>query len=135
VATRDNPLRLKESSGKFYFYVPENGGEISVLASAASPGEGASVRIIDPDGNIVASTGGELQSFKQGCLTVKPEGLNRGCAWMVQVRSAPGLLLDDVFLAVEGDSPPVLGVKPHWVELIGSLMMQWNTTTNAAAQP
>jgi len=40
-----------------------------------------------------------------------------------------------VWLAVEGDSPPLLAVKPHWVELLGSQMMKWSGATNAPAQP
>ena len=129
VASKENFLRLKESGGKLYFYVPEDCEEVSILAMAGSPGEGASLRIIDPDGNVAASVGGELQSWKEGRLTVRPKALDRGCAWMLQVRSHPGLLLDDVYVAVEGNAPPLLAVKPHWVELIGSQMMKWSEST------
>ena len=129
VASKENALRLKESSGKLYFYVPEDCEEVTIMGMAGSPGEGASLRIIDPDGNVAASAGGELQSWKEGRMTVRPKGLNRGCAWMLQVRSHPGLLLDDVHVAVTGGAPPLLAVKPHWVELIGSQMLKWSGTT------
>lgn len=129
VASKENVLRLKESSGKLYFYVPDDCEEVTIVGMAGSPGEGASLRIIDPDGNVAASAGGELQSWEEGRMTVRPKGLNRGCAWMLQVRSYPGLLLDDVHVAVEGGAPPLLAVKPHWVEVIGSQMLTWSGTT------
>lgn len=125
VASKESFLRLKEWSGKLYFYVPTDCERLTVCGCAVSPGEGAWLRTIDPDGNVAASTGGELESWDKGRMTVKPKPLHRGRAWALQVDSAPGLLLDDVSLAVEDGAPPLLAVHPRWAELLGSQMLTW----------
>jgi hypothetical protein len=122
VASKEHYLRLKGFGGKLYFYVPDHCKEIRILGSARSPGEGARLRIIDPDGKVAASVSGELQSWKQGTLTAKAPAQHRGCAWTLQIRSHPGILLDDLHIALEGDIPPLLSVKANWAELIGSQM-------------
>ena len=63
--------------------------------------------------------GGELQSWQSGQLTVKPSIGDCGRSWALVVREYPGLLLDDLHVAVEGDVPPILAVHAGWADRIG----------------
>ena len=126
VASRENFLRLKTWSGTLYFYVPGRCETFTVSGCGASPGEGASLRVLDPDGRAVATAGGELQSWDKGRMPVEPGPSGRGRAWSLEVSSAPDLLLDDVHLAVEAGAPPLLAIEPRWAERLGKQMLSWS---------
>jgi len=98
-----------------HFFVPEYLEEVRLSLSASVTGEGALVRVLDPEGNVVFEEEGDFDSEKQITIPAPPE--TRGKAWSVTLSRPEGnMALDDVQLYLGRGLPPYLAERPEWLD-------------------
>lgn len=119
VAREILPLHTARGVKRFFFYVPRGVRQFSVWLAAETPGEGARVQIIGPDGRTVVEEEGDYDK-PQAVRAEAPAGTD-GSAWslaLLQPR-ARGLNVDDVKLWLDSALPPYLSAREDWALLFG----------------
>ncbi|MFW6156812.1 MAG: hypothetical protein ACOC7J_05785 [Armatimonadota bacterium] len=99
-----------------YFYVPEGTGRVTAFVLADSPKEGATFRLVDPEGNVAAEESGQFDRPTKMVADV-PEGRD-GSVWSINLAPAEGMPFDDVVVWFEADGsiPPLTGYNPEALE-------------------
>ncbi|MEA3400462.1 MAG: hypothetical protein U9R79_04380 [Armatimonadota bacterium] len=116
VAWRDVPVNICSAMAPQYFKVLEGLERFKMVVEASVTGEGAAVRIYDPQGNVALERIADFDSAETLEVEV-PEGMD-GSAWMLTITDPEqeGLNLDDVQLYLGPHLPPFLCEDPAWLE-------------------
>lgn len=97
-------LGMMGESGPLFFHVPPGTRHFRLTLTSPAPGETASLEIIAPDGQVLASGGtGDRDKFVAE-ITV-PAGLD-GKAWQARLGKAPTGVLEDYTLLTDENIPP-----------------------------
>lgn len=115
VAWQRVPVNICGHMRPQYFFVPDYLDRVRLTLSASVTGEGALVRILDPEGKVAYEEEGDFDTEKQIDIPV-PEAA-RGKAWSLALSKppTPDLALDDVQLYLGRGLPSYLAEKPEWL--------------------
>ncbi len=117
VAWQDVPLDICGAMAPLYFKVLEGVESFTVSAHASVTGEGAALRIYDPDGELVVEQVHDFDNERRIEVEV-PVGAD-GAVWRLSITdpAKEGLNLDDVKLYLGGRIPAFLCEDPDWLEV------------------
>ncbi|MCD6360777.1 MAG: hypothetical protein J7M38_07910 [Armatimonadetes bacterium] len=115
VAWQRVPVNICGHMRPQYFFVPQYMDRVRLALSASVTGEGALVRICDPDGKVVFEEEGDFD--KERLIEIEAPESTRGKTWSVTLSrpKAQGLALDDVQLYLGRGLPPFLAEDPQWL--------------------
>lgn len=120
VAWRDVPVSIVGSMAPQYFRVPAGVESFRVALVADVTGEGATLRVLDPEGTVVLERTGDFDQLETFTIEV-PAGAD-DATWSLSVTDPEqeGLTLDDVTLYLAGPVPPLLCEDPGWAEIFAA---------------
>lgn len=117
VAWQDVPVSICGAMAPLYFKVLDGIESFQVSLQADVTGEGAALRIYDPEGNVVLEKVGDFDTAERLTIEVPPG--TDGAVWSLTITDpdVEGLNLDDVTFYLGGHVPPLLCEDPAWVEV------------------
>ena len=98
------PFHVRKQGTALWFRVPTWTRRFSVWVRCGSPGEGARIRVVDPNGRAAAQRDGEFDAATRVRVAV-PAGAH-GKQWRVEVLEPARGILDDVELWFSSNIPP-----------------------------
>lgn len=119
VARETVPLQTARGVKQLFFYVPRGTKQFSVWLVAATPREGARVRISGPDGRIAVEEESDYDTPQRIRVPVPPQ--TDGKVWSLALLKPQtrGLNVDDVKLWLDSTLPPYLALRHDWALLFG----------------
>lgn len=120
VAWQDVPVSIVGSMAPQYFRVPAGVESFRVSLVADVTGEGATLRVLGPDGAAVVEQTGDFD--QQETITIEVPAGADNATWSLTVTDpeAEELNLDDVTLYLGGAVPPLLTEDPAWAEIFAA---------------
>jgi len=117
VASQEVPVSICGAMAPLHFKVLDGVESFTVTLQADVTGEGAALRIYDPDGNLVLEEIGDFDDEARYEIGV-PDGADNA-VWSLTITDPEqeGLALDDVTFHVGGHVPPLLCEDPAWVQV------------------
>ncbi len=117
VASQDVPVSICGAMAPLHFKVLDGVESFTVTLQADVTGEGAALRVHDPDGDLVLEEIGDFDDAAQYDIEV-PGGADNA-VWSLTITDPEqeGLALDDVTFHLGGHVPPLLCEDPAWIEL------------------
>ena len=98
--------------GRLYFWVPEGTQQFTIAIRSPAPGESATLRVLDPQGNEMTQV--TTVGAPDGIVTAEvqvPEAL-QGKAWSISLTAGDVGVLEDAWISFSDNLPPYASPSP-----------------------